>query len=83
MDRARDRLRAWRKSKGLNQTAAGELVDVLQGSWSAWESGHKRPSIEQLVRLEELTKGSRHRVRVEDWVETDEERDERRRRKAG
>jgi transcriptional regulator with XRE-family HTH domain len=82
MDRARDKLKAWREAKGLNQTEAAEMVGVWQGSWSAWESGRKRPSIEQLVRLEELTKGSRHRVRVEDWVETEEEREERRRSKA-
>jgi transcriptional regulator with XRE-family HTH domain len=83
MERARDRLRAWRESKKLTQTDAAKLVGILQGSWAAWESGLKRPGIEQLVKLEELTKGSRHRVRVEDWVETEAEREERRCRRAG
>jgi transcriptional regulator with XRE-family HTH domain len=83
MERARDRLRAWRESKGLKQTEAADLIDVWQGTWSAWEKGWKRPSIEMLVRLEELTKGSRHRVRVEDWVETEPERAERIAKRAG
>jgi transcriptional regulator with XRE-family HTH domain len=80
--RAGEKLRAWRKSKGLNQTQAAQAVGVLQGSWSAWEFGTKRPSVEMLVRLEAITKGSRFRVKVADWVETEEERDARRARKA-
>lgn len=83
MQRARDRLKAWRDSKKLNQTQAAELLDVWQGTWAAWESGLKRPSIEMLVRIEELTKGSRFRVRPEDWVETDDEREARIARRAG
>lgn len=83
MEQARTRLKAWRESKGLTQTQAAELVDVWQGTWCAWESGIKRPSIEMLVKIEGLTKGSRHRVRVEDWVETETEREQRIARRAG
>jgi transcriptional regulator with XRE-family HTH domain len=83
MERARDRLRAWRESKDLTQTDAAKLLGIWQGTWSAWEKGWKRPSIEMLVRIEALTKGSRHRVRVEDWVETKPERDERIAKRAG
>lgn len=82
MSRAREKLRAWREARGLSQTQAAALVDVWQGSWSAWESGRKRPSIEQLLALEALTRNSRHRVRVADWVESDEDREARRRLKA-
>lgn len=83
MQRARDRLKAWRESKNLTQTDAAARIGITQGSWAAWESGLKRPSIEMLVQIEELTKGSRFRVRTEDWVETDDEREARIARRAG
>lgn len=81
MARAREKLREWREAVGLSQTAAGKKVGVGQASWSAWEAGQKRPSIEQIVRLSELTSRTPYHVSIGDWVETARERAERQRRK--
>lgn len=82
MSRASEKLKRWREEQGLTQTEAANKVEVGQASWSAWESGQKRPSIEQLVQLAALTMASKYAVAIHDWVETDKQRDARRKRKS-
>lgn len=57
----------------LTQTAAASRAGVSQHTWSDWESGKKRPGLEQLVTLSAMTGASRHAVSLHDFVETAEE----------
>lgn len=38
-----DRLKTWRKSRGLSQTDAGAKVEVSAATWCDWESHKKTP----------------------------------------
>ena len=71
-------MKAWREASGLRQGAAAKRVGVSQGAWSAWETGHKRPNIEQIVKLAALTASSEHAVTLHDFVESEEEAETRR-----
>jgi DNA-binding XRE family transcriptional regulator len=59
-----DLLKRWRTSRGLSQSAAGELVDVHQNTWSDWEGGKKTPQTTTALRLHVLTSGA---CPVEAW----------------
>jgi transcriptional regulator with XRE-family HTH domain len=37
-----ERMRSWRESKGLSQTAAAEAAGVSPRNWQNWEQGHRR-----------------------------------------
>ena len=52
-----DLLKRWRTSRGLSQSAAGELVDVHQNTWSDWEGGKKTPQTTTALKLHVLTSG--------------------------
>lgn len=54
---------------------------MTTGTWSSWEQGRKRPSIEQIAKLAVLTAASKHAVSMHDFVETPEEAAERRERR--
>ena len=62
---APEKLRGWRASQEISQSAAAELVGVSQTTWSAWERGTKRPELEAVVALERVT---RRAVRLIDWL---------------
>jgi transcriptional regulator with XRE-family HTH domain len=64
------KLREWRASRSLSQTEAARLLGVTQSSWSAWETGRKRPELEAVVALERVTKRA---VRLRDWLLRDED----------
>lgn len=55
---AGQRLRTWRESRGLSQTAAAALIPVCQPTWSDWEADRKKPHIEHGLRIEQLTRGA-------------------------
>lgn len=78
MTRGAGRLKAWREAAGLSQGAAAKRVGVTQSAWSAWEVGHKRPSIEQIVSLSALTSSSEFAVSLHDFLETREDAAKRR-----
>lgn len=60
-------LKQWRDGKGLSQDEAGKLMDppVFQGTWAAWETGRKPPSLGNALEIERLTKGG---VPARAWV---------------
>lgn len=62
-------LKRWRKGRGLSQTEAGKLMSppVFQGTWAAWETGRKPPSLGNALELERLTEGA---IPVRVWVAT-------------
>lgn len=74
-------MRAWREEVGLTQEGAAKRLGVTTGTWSSWEQGRKRPSIEQIVKLATLTSASQHALALHDFVETPEEAEERRERR--
>lgn len=59
MSRPGKKLRKWRKSRGLSQTKAGDLLlpPVAQGTWAAWENEVKPPDLGNALGLERLTEG--------------------------
>jgi transcriptional regulator with XRE-family HTH domain len=59
-----ERLRAWRKSKGLSQAEAAALIGAKQGTWGPWESGKKCPSVKRANQLDFITGGA---VPVSGW----------------
>lgn len=44
-------LKLARKARNQSQDAVGEALGTTQSTVSAWENGHLRPSLEQLVML--------------------------------
>jgi transcriptional regulator with XRE-family HTH domain len=44
-----------RKHKGLTQDALGDALGVSKSNVSAWENGHHEPSIDQWLRIAQLT----------------------------
>lgn len=44
-----------RKHANLSQEKLGESLGVTKGNVSAWENGHHRPSVHQVVRIAEIT----------------------------
>lgn len=64
MKPTRDRLYAWRKDRELTLSAAGDLVGVKHSTWSEWESGAKKPSLEKAIEVERVTDGA---IAVEAW----------------
>ncbi len=60
-----ERLRAWRLSQELSQTAAGALVGVQQGTWSDWESGQNVPTLWSATQIERVTEGA---IKAADWA---------------
>lgn len=55
---ASDQLQKWRKAKSLNQTAAAELFDVSQPTYSEYECGRKVPRTAKAFEIEEKTEGA-------------------------
>ena len=80
MTRGSEKLRAWRESQDprLSQERAAALVDVKQGTWSSWELGEKRPELEYILLIVDLTGGT---VTVEDWLLSEEDFAERKARR--
>lgn len=62
---APSKLKAWRESQGITQTAAASASGVSQATWSDWEAGKKIPRVQQAVMLATFTSGA---VPVESWV---------------
>lgn len=60
-------LKAWRKERKLSQLQAASLLDpkVSQGTWAAWESGRKPPSLGNALALQKLT---RNTIKAAIWV---------------
>ena len=50
-------MRKWRKKADLSQEAAAALVSVDQSTWARWERGTVQPSLDQAVRIQEISKG--------------------------
>ncbi len=48
-------LRAWRKSKGLNQRVIADLVGVSAAQISLIETGRRAPSLSLATRIERMT----------------------------
>lgn len=63
---ASDQLQKWRKAKGLNQTAAAELFDVSQPTYSEYECGRKVPRTVKALEIQAKTEGA---VQVSAWAE--------------
>lgn len=78
MTRGAAKLKGWRLECGLTQVAAAERADVSQGTWHGWESGRKRPAIEQIVKLAEITAASKNAITLHDFVESEADTEERR-----
>lgn len=59
MSRPGKKLKKWRKSRGLSQTKAGDLLlpPVAQGTWAAWENEVKPPDLGNALGIERLTEG--------------------------
>lgn len=60
-------LKAWRETQTpkLTQTMAAEALGASQGSWAAWERGHKAPDAYFAGKLEALTGGT---VKASSWA---------------
>lgn len=50
----RERLKIWRKGRGLSQAEAGAMVGVSGPAWCEWESGGRNPT-DHRAALEVLT----------------------------
>ncbi len=74
MQKAAEKLRAWRVARDLSQAAAAKQASVSQAAWSDYEAGKKKPGIEQAIRISELTEDTEHHVSVRDWRESDADR---------
>jgi transcriptional regulator with XRE-family HTH domain len=61
---APSKLRQWRDGQKLTLKAAGKLVGVEHSTWSEWESGSRKPSLERAIDIELETKGE---VPLESW----------------
>ena len=81
MAKGAEKIRAWRTEVGLTQEEAAHRVPVHMGTWSSWEQGRKRPSIEQIAKLAVMTSTSEHALSMHDFIETAEEAAERRERR--
>lgn len=46
-----DRMRAWRKAKGLTQSEAAERMGFELGAWENWEQSRVNPRYTAAVRL--------------------------------
>jgi transcriptional regulator with XRE-family HTH domain len=53
--RVKEWVKAARKHKGWTQDALGEALGVSKSNVSAWENGHHEPSIDQWLRIAQLT----------------------------
>jgi transcriptional regulator with XRE-family HTH domain len=59
-------LQDWRRTEGLNQVQAAQLLEMSQSNLSDIEAGRQRPRIETALRIERRTKGA---VPVTAWAE--------------
>jgi transcriptional regulator with XRE-family HTH domain len=64
---AREKLKAWRLEKSLSQEAAAKLAGFTQAAWSGYEAD-RVPMTEHALQIQAVTAGSRHHVRVEEWM---------------
>ncbi len=64
-----EKLRAWRESRGYNQTTAAKLLGVHQNSVCEWEAGKKAPRTARALFVAAITGGA---VAPEDWLTGDE-----------
>ena len=64
----RERLKIWRKGRGLSQAEAGAMVGVSGPAWCEWESGGRNPT-DHRAALEVLTG-----IPAEEWA-TERERE--------
>lgn len=64
MARAGELLRVWRDKRGLNQSAAAEVLGFSQACLSDYERGVKSPDVVRAIEIARLTKGA---VPVESW----------------
>lgn len=67
--RGSDALRAWRGDRSQGECAT--LLGVSQATVSDWESGKKRPDVDQAVQLERASEGA---IPVALWVRSEAER---------
>jgi transcriptional regulator with XRE-family HTH domain len=49
---------SYRKKLGVTQKEMARRIGVLQSVYSRWESGERRPSGENVVRIRRATKGA-------------------------
>lgn len=60
-----DKLREWRKAKGLTLVAAAEKLGLSSPSTvSEYERGSRHPSYSSALTIQKITRGA---VRVEEW----------------
>lgn len=50
-------LKRWRESEGLTQSGVAELVKVDQPTVAHWEAGRREPSVDEALRLDEVSAG--------------------------
>lgn len=53
----KEKLKRWRKSKGLSQDAMAELVECSQQAYSNVETGRRPPWLALALNIERVTKG--------------------------
>lgn len=58
-----EKIRAWRRERGISIEAAGELVGVSGVQWSRYETGKRRIPAENVHVISRLTGISRHELR--------------------
>jgi transcriptional regulator with XRE-family HTH domain len=61
-----ERLKSWRRERPQREVAP--LFRVTQAAYSGWETGSSEPSIDNALRIAEVTEGA---VPVESWKRTE------------
>ena len=59
-------LQDWRRTEGLNQVQAAQLLEMSQSNFSDIENGRQTPKVDTALRIERKTRGA---VPVEAWIE--------------
>ena len=64
---AGEKLKAWRDWAETTQRKAAKAAGFSQAAWNDYENDHKEPRVDQIRKLEELTRGSPHHVTMDDF----------------
>jgi transcriptional regulator with XRE-family HTH domain len=71
------KLRAWRHARGLTQQQAADLAEIDQASWHQYEHGRIPRDVAVIGRLVKLTRRTPHALELDDFAETEAEKERR------
>lgn len=65
------RLKAWRDEQKKTQREAAATAGISQDAWCKYERGGMVPRASAIVKLVELTRGSRYALKLEHFADAD------------